>query len=143
MRAVWWLLKALARATARLAQRVRPVAPLDAGDAFECLHGASWPALEGPTAEMGGQLDGVPRANLVDWLSGQPAEVVAELRELAGAYARTFCGKCEGGPDRPEARCNDCLDLLLEVVKGQGAVLDRGELSRWNKIAELARRGAL
>lgn len=96
--------------------------------------GKNWrqpPALD----VMGASLDveeGRPRANLADWLDGQPAEVVADMRELATAYARTFCGQCKASPERPSVRCGRCLELLVAVIDGRN-----GEEAR--KLSDVAR----
>lgn len=103
-----------------------------------------WPAStleagEAPGWSLGGQLDAderPPRANLADWLEGQPTDVVESIREIARAYEKTFCGACGAGPDDPTKRCATCLVRLERMV----ARSTNDELGR---LRELVQRGAI
>lgn len=102
MRALWWLLKLVARAGTRV-RRAWAQATEGAG-VFD---------------EMSGRLDGTPRANLADFLAGAPAEVAADLIELATMWKRSFCGGCGAGPDAPTERCAVCRAKLDELIKAR------------------------
>jgi hypothetical protein len=123
---VWWLLKLLARA----ATRVRRALGLEEPG----THPTDW--LMGASLDTG---EPRPRANLADWLKGQPGDVVRDVRELAGVYATTFCGECEAGPERPELRCARCLERLVRVIDERNG----GEVRKMAELAELARTGRL
>jgi hypothetical protein len=105
MRALWWLLKLALRLATRVQRRFAGVAVLEASTTADV---------------MGAQLDvdePRPRASLRDWLDKQDPETQAVMCELAEAYGRTFCGQCNGSPERPTERCADCHALLVRAIR--------------------------
>lgn len=125
MRALWWLLKISARASARLRAALGPP-----------------PVGTHPTEWMVGmgRLDPdepAPSANLQDFLDTASPEDRAWLLERTAIYARTFCGRCGAGPNSPRRRCAACLELLTRVMREQHG----DEARKLEQIAELARKG--
>lgn len=124
MRGAVWLLGLVWRAGVRVARRAR----------FAWVTGPGRPRVA--FDELGGRLDGTPRANLADFLEGQPADVVADLRELATAWQATFCGDCGASPESPTPRCSACRARLDELLRARS----NDELRR---LEQLVRTGVI
>lgn len=77
-------------------------------------------ALEGGAPVAGGAA--------VDYLDAEDPSTVRSIREFKDVYARTFCGECGAGPERPGLRCDKCrAKFTAEIQQMRGDELERFE----------------
>lgn len=74
--------------------------------------------LAGAAAQLGGPGASGDYLGLHAVAQHWPPGLEGEVRRLAAAFEKSFCGECSAGPDYPQGRCPKCRERLAQALEG-------------------------